>query len=110
MQDMVKGMKNKRYNFCSQIADGLPSILLFVLSTNLKYTYQVRHVKYFYKCLLNKMFQNSNDSVGSFENLGGDEQAQTRLGDWSGKDAVAGASERPLAGFSASPSGRLLAI
>lgn len=35
-------------------------------------------MKYFYKCLLTKMFQNSNDSVGAIENLGGDEPAGTK--------------------------------
>lgn len=70
MQDMVKGMKNKRYDFCSQIIV-YQAFLLFVLSKLVLYLPD-RHVKYFYKCFLTKMFQNSNASIGAIENPGDD--------------------------------------
>ena len=73
---MVKGMKNKRYDFCSQIT-AYQAFLLFVLSKLILYIPN-RHVKSFYKYFLTKMFQNSNDSVGAIGNPGDDEPEGTK--------------------------------
>lgn len=55
--------------------------------------------KYFYKCLLMKKFQNSNDSAGAIGSLGGGEPAGINKA-WrlERKNAVAAASDRPLVG------------
>lgn len=55
-------------------------------------------MKYLYKSLLTKMFQNSNDSVGAVENLSADESTGANQA-WrlARRNAAAGASEGPPA-------------